>query len=45
MTKRTLHGTNLKKIRVSGFMSRMASKAGRKVINSRRKKCRAKLTV
>ena len=35
MTKRTLRGTNLKKVRVSGFRSRMASKTGRRIINSR----------
>jgi large subunit ribosomal protein L34 len=45
MTQRTLHGTRLKKIRTSGFRSRMSSKAGRQVINSRRKKGRTKLTV
>jgi large subunit ribosomal protein L34 len=45
MTKRTLRGTNLKKIRTSGFRSRMESKSGRRVINSRRKKGRRKLTV
>ena len=45
MTKRTLRGTNLKKIRTSGFRSRMATKAGRRVINARRRKGRAKLTV
>jgi len=45
MTQRTLHGTRLKKIRISGFRSRMSSKAGRRVINARRKKGRAKLTV
>ena len=37
MTKRTLRGTNLKKIRTSGFRSRMLSKTGRKNISSRRK--------
>ena len=45
MTKRTLRGTNLKKVRTSGFRSRMESKTGRRVINSRRKKGRNKLTV
>jgi large subunit ribosomal protein L34 len=45
MTKRTLRGTNLKKVRVSGFRSRMASKSGRKILNTRRKKGRVKLTV
>lgn len=45
MTQRTLHGTNLKKVRVSGFRARMASKSGRRVINARRHKKRAKLTI
>jgi large subunit ribosomal protein L34 len=45
MTKRTLRGTNLKKVRTSGFLSRMASKTGRKIIVARRKKGRNKLTV
>jgi len=45
MTKRTLRGTNLKKIRISGFRSRMESKTGRRIINSRRRKGRKKLTV
>ena len=45
MTQRTLRGTRLKKIRTSGFRSRMASKTGRRVINARRKKGRVKLTV
>jgi large subunit ribosomal protein L34 len=45
MTKRTLRGTNLKKIRTSGFRHRMESKTGRRIINARRKKGRNKLTV
>ena len=45
MTQRTLHGTRLKKVRTSGFRSRMSSKAGRRIINARRKKGRAKLAV
>jgi len=45
MTKRTLRGTNLKKIRISGFRARMTSKTGRKIITARRKKGRKKLTV
>ena len=45
MTQRTLRGTRIKKIRVSGFRARMASKTGRRIINSRRKKGRVKLTV
>jgi large subunit ribosomal protein L34 len=45
MTKRTLRGTYLKKVRTSGFRSRMASKTGRRIVNSRRRKGRNKLTV
>ena len=45
MTKRTLGGTCLKKVRTSGFRTRMESKAGRRVINARRKKGRNKITV
>ena len=45
MTKRTLRGTNLKKVRTSGFRMRMQSKSGRRIISSRRKKGRRKLTV
>jgi large subunit ribosomal protein L34 len=45
MTKRTLRGTNLKKIRTSGFRHRMESKTGRRIISARRKKGRNKLTV
>jgi len=44
MTQRTLRGTRLKKIRTSGFRSRMASKSGRNVIQARRKKGRTRLT-
>lgn len=43
MTQRTLRGTRLKKLRVSGFLNRMASKTGRRVINARRKKGRKQL--
>ena len=45
MTQRTLRGTNLKKVRTSGFRSRMSTKTGRRIVNSRRKKGRNKLTV
>jgi large subunit ribosomal protein L34 len=45
MTQRTLHGTRIKKVRTSGFRARMSSKTGRRIINLRRKKGRAKLTV
>ena len=45
MTKRTLRGTYLKKVRTSGFRSRMQSKTGRRILNARRRKGRNKLTV
>jgi large subunit ribosomal protein L34 len=45
MTQRTLRGTRLKKVRTSGFRSRMATKTGSRIINARRRKGRAKLTV
>jgi large subunit ribosomal protein L34 len=45
MTKRTLRGTNLKKVRISGFRSRMATKTGQRILNARRQKGRKKLTV
>ena len=45
MTKRTLRGTRLKKIRTSGFRHRMAEKTGRKIVNARGSKGRTKLTV
>jgi large subunit ribosomal protein L34 len=45
MTKRTLGGTNIKAIRVSGFRARMQTKNGRKVIKSRRARGRKKLSI
>jgi len=45
MTKRTLRGTNLKKIKTSGFRMRMESKTGRRILNARRRKGRKRLTV
>lgn len=45
MTKRTLRGTNLKKIKTSGFRTRMQSKTGRRIVSTRRKKGRKRLTV
>jgi len=43
--KRTLRGSKLKAKKDSGFMSRMASKSGRKVLKKRRQKGRYKLAV
>lgn len=36
-------GTNLKKIRISGFRVRMKTVSGRKIIQSRRKKRRKRI--
>nr|WDA98847.1 ribosomal protein L34 [Sciadococcus taiwanensis] len=43
MTKRTLEGARRKKIKTSGFRSRMKSYSGYKVIKSRKRKNRYKL--
>ncbi|MCC5897694.1 MULTISPECIES: 50S ribosomal protein L34 [Cyanophyceae] len=45
MTKRTFGGTVRKRKRTSGFRARMRIKTGRRVINSRRRKGRARLSV
>jgi large subunit ribosomal protein L34 len=45
MTKRPLHGTKRKAIRVSGFRARMKTKNGQNVISRRRKKGRKKLSI
>lgn len=45
MTKGTLRGTNRKKMRVSGFRTRMKTSSGRQIIKSRRNKRRKKLSL
>jgi large subunit ribosomal protein L34 len=45
MTKRTLGGTNIKLIRVSGFRKRLETKNGRNVLKNRRSKGRKRLSV
>ena len=45
MTKHTLGGTSRKRKRVSGFRTRMRTANGRRVIQARRKRGRARLAV
>ena len=45
MSKRTWQPKRKKRLRVHGFLERMSTVGGRKVINARRKKGRAELTV
>jgi large subunit ribosomal protein L34 len=41
--KRTYQPHKIRRLRTSGFRARMATKGGRKVINARRRKGRARL--
>ncbi|MEO1294458.1 MAG: 50S ribosomal protein L34 [Cyanobacteria bacterium J06636_16] len=45
MTKRTLGGTVRKQKRTSGFRARMRTATGRRVIQARRRRGRARLVV
>ncbi len=45
MSKHTLNGRRKKVIKTSGFRARMASKTGRKILKSRRRKGRRKLAI
>nr|YP_010197722.1 ribosomal protein L34 [Gracilaria isabellana]YP_010198717.1 ribosomal protein L34 [Gracilaria tikvahiae]UAD86138.1 ribosomal protein L34 [Gracilaria isabellana]UAD87950.1 ribosomal protein L34 [Gracilaria tikvahiae]UAD88153.1 ribosomal protein L34 [Gracilaria tikvahiae] len=45
MSKGFSNGTNLKRIKKSGFRARMSIPSGRKILNSRRRKKRKKIAL
>lgn len=45
MSKHTLNGRRKKVIKTSGFRARLATKSGRKILKSRRRKGRWKLSI
>nr|YP_010195879.1 ribosomal protein L34 [Gracilaria bursa-pastoris]UAD83276.1 ribosomal protein L34 [Gracilaria bursa-pastoris] len=45
MSKGFSNGTNLKRIKKSGFRARMSISSGRKILNSRRRKGRKKIAL
>jgi len=45
MTKRTLRGSKLKRVRASGFRSRLKTSAGKKVLKARRQRKRKLLSL
>nr|YP_009293730.1 ribosomal protein L34 [Rhodymenia pseudopalmata]AOM64412.1 ribosomal protein L34 [Rhodymenia pseudopalmata] len=45
MSKQTLRGTNLKKVRKSGFRTRMKTVSGRRILSSRRNKRRKNIAI
>lgn len=45
MTKRTLRGSKLKKVRTSGFRARLKTSAGKKVLKARRQRKRKLLSM
>lgn len=45
MSKGTLNGTKRKKVRKSGFRARISSPSGRRILQSRRRKKRTRISV
>lgn len=45
MTKGTLRGTNRKRIKTSGFRTRMETPSGKRIIQAKRRKKRKKIAI